>query len=118
MVARRLTEGDPEPLRKTERLFQFVTVGHRQHRIARTCEQRLDLPITRDRDLLRHQRRGLSGIVAAKNGKDIIFKVRGPQGDIQQTVTVSDKTVFKRYAAGSVSFEYPDVSITTSPTGF
>jgi hypothetical protein len=49
-------------------------------------------------------RRGISGIVAAKNGNQIIFKVRTPQGEAQQVVSVSDKTVFKRYSADSVKF--------------
>src|SRR5215469_5231494 len=49
-------------------------------------------------------RRGISGIVAAKNGNQIIFKTRTPQGEVQQVVAVTDKTVFKRYSADSVKF--------------
>jgi hypothetical protein len=49
-------------------------------------------------------KRGISGIVAAKTGNQIIFKVRTPQGEAQQIVAVSEKTAFKRYAADSVNF--------------
>jgi hypothetical protein len=49
-------------------------------------------------------RRGLSGIVAEKSGNQIVFKIRQPQGEVQQIITVSDKTVFRRYSADSVKF--------------
>src|SRR5215471_6430896 len=50
-------------------------------------------------------KRGISGIVAAKNGNQILLqKQRTPSGDIQPVVTVSDKTKFRRYSPDSVKF--------------
>ena len=49
-------------------------------------------------------KRGVSGIVSAKNGNEILLKVKTPRGDIQQTITVSDKTKFRRYPPDCVTF--------------
>jgi hypothetical protein len=45
-------------------------------------------------------RRGISGIVASKKGTEVEVKV----GGVPTTVTVSEKTTFKRYAPDSVKF--------------
>jgi len=50
-------------------------------------------------------KRGISGIVAAKNGNQILLqKQRTPSGEIQPGITVSDKTKFRRYSSDSVKF--------------
>jgi hypothetical protein len=48
--------------------------------------------------------RGISGIVAAKNGNSITLRIRSLQGETRPTVTVSDQTKFRRYAPDSVKF--------------
>jgi hypothetical protein len=48
--------------------------------------------------------RGISGIVAAKNGDTITLRIRSLQGETRPTVTVSDQTKFRRYAPDSVKF--------------
>jgi hypothetical protein len=55
-------------------------------------------------------KRGLSGIVSAKNGEQILLKIRTPRGDVQQTIAVSTKTVFRRYSPDSVKFADAKVS--------
>jgi hypothetical protein len=50
-------------------------------------------------------KRGISGIVAAKNGNQILLqKQRTPSGEFQPAITVSDKTKFRRYSPDSVKF--------------
>ena len=49
-------------------------------------------------------KRGVAGIVAAKNGNEITLRKRSFQGEIKLTVTVSDKTSYRRYAPDSVKF--------------
>src|SRR5215470_753532 len=50
-------------------------------------------------------KRGISGIVAAKNGNQILLqKQRTPSGDIQPVITVSNNTTFRRYSPDSVRF--------------
>ena len=49
-------------------------------------------------------KRGISGIVSAKNGNQILLKLKTPRGDVQQTIAVSDKTKFRRYSPDSVKF--------------
>jgi hypothetical protein len=48
--------------------------------------------------------RGLSGVVAERNGDTITIRSQSLQGETRQTVTVSDQTKFRRYAADSVRF--------------
>ena len=48
--------------------------------------------------------RGLSGVVAERNGDTIAIRSQSLQGETRQTVTVSDQTKFRRYAADSVRF--------------
>src|SRR5262245_32224848 len=49
-------------------------------------------------------KRGISGIVSAKNGNQILLKTRTPRGDVQQTIAVSEKTKFRQYSPDSVRF--------------
>lgn len=55
-------------------------------------------------DSLDWSKRGISGIVAAKNGNTLTLKKRGLTGEIMMTVTVDDKTAYRRYSADSVKF--------------
>ncbi len=48
--------------------------------------------------------RGISGIVAAKDGTTITLRVRSMQGETRPAVTVSSQTKFRRYAPDSVKF--------------
>ena len=48
--------------------------------------------------------RGLSGVVAERAGDTITIRSQSLQGETRQTVTTSDQTEFRRYAADSVSF--------------
>lgn len=48
--------------------------------------------------------RGLSGIVAERSGNTITIRSQSLQGENRQTITVSDQTKFRRYAADSVRF--------------
>jgi hypothetical protein len=48
--------------------------------------------------------RGLSGVVAERSGNTITIRSQSLQGETRQTVTVSDQTRFRRYAADSVRF--------------
>jgi hypothetical protein len=49
-------------------------------------------------------KRSISGIVVAKNGSQITLRIRSIQGPVQATVTVGERTSFKRYAPDSVKF--------------
>src|SRR5262245_46625378 len=50
-------------------------------------------------------KRGISGIVTAKNGNQILLqKQRTPSGEVQLVINVSDKTKFRRYSPDSVKF--------------
>jgi hypothetical protein len=49
-------------------------------------------------------RRGLSGVVAGKQGDAITLRARTLQGEIHETVLVSAQTKFRRYAPDSIKF--------------
>ena len=49
-------------------------------------------------------KRGISGVVAAKSGNEITLKMRSLTGEQRATVTVTDKTAYRRYAPDSVKF--------------
>ncbi|HXB70903.1 MAG TPA: hypothetical protein VNY05_21895 [Candidatus Acidoferrales bacterium] len=55
-------------------------------------------------DSLDWTRRGVSGVVAIKNGSDVTLKIRTMTGEKQAVVTVGEKTTYKRYAPDSVKF--------------
>jgi len=48
--------------------------------------------------------RGVFGVVASVKGNEITLKTRSWRGEVTSTVTVADKTVFRRYAPDSVRF--------------
>ena len=49
-------------------------------------------------------KRGVAGVVSAKSGNTLTLKKRGIGGEIIMTVTVSDKTAYRRYNTDSVKF--------------
>ena len=49
-------------------------------------------------------RRGVAGVVASKSGDQITLRMRSFQGESQATVTVGEKTTYRRYAPDSVKF--------------
>lgn len=49
-------------------------------------------------------KRGVSGVVTAKNGSDITLKMKSLGGESQTTVAVTGTTRFRRYAPDSVKF--------------
>jgi hypothetical protein len=55
-------------------------------------------------DRLDWTERGVSGIVSSAGANRIALRTRSFQGEAQATVTVGDKTVFRRYAPDSVKF--------------
>lgn len=50
------------------------------------------------------QKRGVAGVVAAKNGNQLTLKNKTVSGEAQTTVTFTDATSIKRYAPDSVKF--------------
>lgn len=70
----------------------------------------LDINKKNEADRLDWTKRGISGVVAAKTGNDITLKMRSMQGEIRATVTVTDKTKYKRYTPDSVKFVDAKVS--------
>ena len=63
-----------------------------------------DITKKNEADRLDWTRRGVTGVVATKNGNDVTLKIRTLGGESQAVVTVTDKTSFKRYAPDSVKF--------------
>jgi hypothetical protein len=63
-----------------------------------------DIAKRNEADRLDWTRRGVSGVVAAKNSGEITLKMRTMTGEKQAVVTVGEKTNFKRYAPDSVKF--------------
>jgi hypothetical protein len=49
-------------------------------------------------------KRGVSGVVTAKNGNVVTLKMRGMAGETSATVTVDEKTAYRRYNTDSVKF--------------
>src|SRR5262249_42510926 len=49
-------------------------------------------------------RRGVSGVVGSKSGSQIVLQSRSFAGDQQTVLTVTPKTVYRRYAPDSVKF--------------
>ena len=50
------------------------------------------------------KKRGITGVVAAKNGDEITLQMRTPKGPPEMTVVITPKTVIRRYAPDSVKF--------------
>jgi ribosomal protein L14 len=63
-----------------------------------------DITKRNEADRLDWNTRGISGVVAAKAGDSVTIKKRGLTGEIVMTVTVSDKTAYRRYNTDSVKF--------------
>jgi len=70
----------------------------------------VDITKRNEADRADWDKRGIAGVVTAKKGNDITLKVRSAQGEVQATVTVSDKTSYRRYAPDSVKFAEAKVS--------
>jgi hypothetical protein len=64
----------------------------------------LDINKKNEADHLDWTKRGISGVVAVRTGNEITLKMRSLQGEIRATVTVTDKTKYKRYTPDSVKF--------------
>jgi hypothetical protein len=63
-----------------------------------------DIAKRNEADRLDWQKRGVSGVVAARNGNEVTLKMRSLTGETQAMVTVGEKTSFRRYAPDSVKF--------------
>ena len=63
-----------------------------------------DIARRNEADRMDWNRRGLLGIVTAKSGSEITLKMRSLGGEKKVTVTVSERTGFRRYAPDSVKF--------------
>ena len=63
-----------------------------------------DITKRNEADRLDWNTRGISGVVSAKTGDTVTIKKRGLAGEIIMTVTVSDKTAYRRYNTDSVKF--------------
>ena len=66
---------------------------------------------TKDADKQDWQKRGVSGVVTAVKGNEITLRTRSMQSEISSTVTVGEKTVFRRYSPDSVRFADTKISI-------
>ncbi len=69
-----------------------------------------DISKRNEADRLDWNTRGLSGVVAAKAGDTVTIKKRSLTGEIIMTVTVSDKTAYRRYNTDSVKFADASIS--------
>ena len=69
-----------------------------------------DITKRNEADRLDWTKRGISGVVAAKTGDTITLKKRGLTGEIIMTVTVDDKTAYRRYNSDSVKFADAKIS--------
>jgi len=63
-----------------------------------------DIAKRNEADRMDWTRRGVSGVVAAKNASEITLRMRTMTGEKQAVVTVGEQTAFKRYAPDSVKF--------------
>jgi hypothetical protein len=70
----------------------------------------VDITKRNEADRADWNKRGIAGVVAAKKGNEITLKMRSMQGEVQATVTVSDKTAYRRYAPDSVKFAEAKIS--------
>ncbi len=69
-----------------------------------------DITKRHEADQLDWTKRGISGVVASKAGNIITLKKRGLAGEIIMTVTVDDKTAYRRYNSDSVKFADAKIS--------
>jgi len=64
----------------------------------------VDITKRNEADRADWNKRGIAGVVATKTGNEITVRMRSMQGEIRTTVTVTDKTTYRRYAPDSVKF--------------
>ncbi len=57
-----------------------------------------------DADKMDWNKRGVSGVVAAKIGNEVTLKIRTLTGESKAVITLTDKTSYRRYAPDSVKF--------------
>ena len=69
-----------------------------------------DITKRNEADRLDWTKRGISGIVTAKTPTTVTLKMRGMTGETIATVTVSDKTAYRRYHTDSVKFADATIS--------
>jgi hypothetical protein len=63
-----------------------------------------DITKRNEADRLDWTKRGISGVVTAKTPTTVTLKMRGLTGETSATVTVDDKTAYRRYNSDSVKF--------------
>src|SRR5260370_12504015 len=63
-----------------------------------------DIEKRNETERLDWQKRGISGIVTAKNGDEITLQMRTPQGPPEIAVAITTKTTIRRYTPDSVKF--------------
>jgi len=63
-----------------------------------------DIAKRNEADRLDWTRRGILGVVTAKNGSEITLRMRSMGGEKKATVTVADGTRYRRYAPDSIKF--------------
>jgi ribosomal protein L21E len=63
-----------------------------------------DIARRNEAERLDWQRRGISGSIAETNPEQIVVEIRTPKGAVRKTITVTSKTVVRRYAPDSVKF--------------
>jgi hypothetical protein len=69
-----------------------------------------DITKRNETDRLDWTKRGISGVVTAKTPTMVTLKMRGLTGETIATVTVSDKTSYRRYNSDSVKFADAGIS--------
>lgn len=69
-----------------------------------------DISKRNEADSLDWTKRGIAGVVSAKAGNTLTLKKRGLTGEILMTVTVDDKTAYRRYNSDSVKFQDARIS--------
>jgi hypothetical protein len=69
-----------------------------------------DITKRNEDDKLDWNKRGISGVVSAKTGNTLTLKKRGMTGEVLMTVTVDDKTAYRRYHTDSVKFADATIS--------
>jgi hypothetical protein len=69
-----------------------------------------DITKRNEADSLDWTKRGIAGVVSAKTGNTLTLKKRGLTGEIIMTVTVDDKTAYRRYNTDSVKFKDAGIS--------
>ncbi|HEV1285572.1 MAG TPA: DUF5666 domain-containing protein [Bryobacteraceae bacterium] len=69
-----------------------------------------DISKRNEADSLDWTKRGIAGVVSAKTSNTLTLKKRGLAGEIIMTVTVDDKTAYRRYHTDSVKFADATIS--------